>query len=83
MGRAHMVSILNIKEGIMKELISKLVDEAGIEEKMAGKVIEVVKSFLEDKLPAPIASQVAKVLEGKDIGDAEGIMGKAKGLFGK
>jgi len=67
----------------MKELISKLVDEAGIEEKLAEKVIGVVKDFLEDKLPGPVAEQVSKVLEGKDIGDVEGLMGKAKGLFGK
>jgi hypothetical protein len=67
----------------MKELISKLVDQAGIEENMAEKVIEVVKGFLEDKLPSPIAGQVSKVLSGMDDDKKDSMLGKAKGLFGK
>ncbi|HKL11944.1 MAG TPA: DUF2267 domain-containing protein [Clostridia bacterium] len=67
----------------MKELISRLVEQAGIEEKMAEKVIEVVKEFLEDKLPSPIADQVSKVLSGVDDDNKADMLDKAKGLFGK
>jgi len=67
----------------MKELISKLVDQAGIEEKVAEKVVGLVKEFLEDKLPAPIAGQVTKLLSGMDDDKKDGMMDMAKGLFGK
>ncbi len=67
----------------MKELITKLVDQAGVSEGVAEKVIAVVKDFLEDKLPSPIAGQVSKVLGGIDDDKKDGMMDRAKGLFGK
>lgn len=67
----------------MKELITNLMSQANLDEAGAEKVIAVVKNFLDDKLPSPIDSQVRKVLDGLDIDDASGILGKAKGLFGK
>jgi hypothetical protein len=67
----------------MKELISKLVYQAGVSEGVAEKVIAVVKDFLEDKLPAPIAGQVSKVLSGIDDDKKDDMMDMAKGLFGK
>ncbi len=83
MGETHIMSMRNEKEDTMKELISRLVEQAGIEEKMAEKVIEVVKEFLEDKLPSPIADQVSKVLSGVDDDNKADMLDKAKGLFGK
>lgn len=65
----------------MKELIEKLVDQANIDEAAAEKVVEVVKGFLQDKLPEPIDSQVTKVLDGLDLEDAGDVLGKIKGLF--
>lgn len=67
----------------MNELIKNLVGQANIDEATAKKVIEVVKNFLDDKLPSPIDKKVANVLDGVDAADVGNILGKAKGLFGK
>lgn len=67
----------------MNELIKNLVGQANIDETTAKKVIEVVKNFLDDKLPSPIDKKVANVLDGVDAKDVGNILGKAKGLFGK
>lgn len=67
----------------MKELISKLVDQAGMDEKTAKKAIGIVKDFLEDKLPSPVDKQVSKILSGMDSSQVKDVMDKAKGLFGK
>ena len=66
----------------MNELIKNLVGQANIDEATAKKVIEVVKNFLDDKLPSPIDKKVANVLDGVDAADVGNILGKAKGLFG-
>ena len=67
----------------MKELVSKLVSQAKIDESTAEKVIAVVRDFLDDKLPSPIDKKVTDVLDGIDSKDVNNILGKAKGLFGK
>ena len=67
----------------MQELIANLMSQANLDEAGAKKVINIVKDFLEDKLPSPIDDQVTKVLEGLDVDDVVGMLGKAKGLFGK
>jgi uncharacterized protein (DUF2267 family) len=57
----------------MQELVKKLMDESNLDEMLAEKVVEIVMAYLQDKLPAPIASQVEKVLGGDgglDLGDA-------------
>ena len=65
----------------MNELVKKLMDQGNLDEKAAEKVIGVVKSFLSDKLPEAIEGPVMKVLDGIDLDDADGVMGKVKGLF--
>ena len=67
----------------MNELISKLMSQANLDETAATKVLEVVKDFLEDKLPSPIDDQVSKVLSGIDSDQLGDVLGKAKGFFGK
>ncbi len=73
----------------MQELISKLTDKANITEEQASKVIDVVKEFVGDKLPAAIATPVLGALEGKDdlagqiAEGADGVIGKLGGMFGK
>lgn len=67
----------------MKELISKLVNQADIDEATAKKVVSVLKDFLDDKLPDPIADQVSKVLDGIDADDMDNALDSIKGLFGK
>ncbi len=65
----------------MNELIGNLVKNADIDEATAKKVIGIVKDFLEDKLPSPIDSQVANVLDGVDAEDVEGALNKLKGFL--
>jgi len=67
----------------MKELLNQLMEKANLDEMAAGKAVEVVKSFLEEKLPAPIKSQVMNALDGIDLEDDGGLLDKAKGLLGK
>lgn len=63
----------------MKELVQKLVSEVKIDEATAEKVLDVVLGVVKSKLPAPIAEQVAGVLEGADAGD---LADKANSLLG-
>lgn len=67
----------------MNELITKLMSQANLDETAATKVLEVVKDFLEDKLPSPIDEQVSKVLSGLDSDQLGDVLDKAKGFFGK
>lgn len=67
----------------MQEIINKLVQQASIDEATAEKVIVVIKGFLDDKLPDPIAKQVGNVLEGVDADDIGDALDSIKGLFGK
>lgn len=67
----------------MKELLNQLMEKANLDEMAAGKAVEVVKSFLEEKLPDPIKSQVMNTLDGVDLEDAGGLLNKAKGFLGK
>ncbi len=65
----------------MDELIKLVSDKVGIDEKQAEQAVEVVLSFLKDKLPEPIAGQIDAALEGdlSGLGDLAGGLG---GLFG-
>jgi len=67
----------------MKELVAKLVKDVDIDEATAKKVINVVKDFLDDKLPGPIGTQVSKVLDGVEGDQIEDALDGVKGLFGK
>jgi uncharacterized protein (DUF2267 family) len=69
----------------MDELIKLVADKVGITEAQAKQAVEIVLSFLKDRLPEPMAGQVDAVLEGDlgglgDLGDLAGGLG---GLFGK
>ena len=66
----------------MQELVKKLMDESNVDEKIAAQVIEIVKGYLMEKLPAPINEQVAIVLGGDgDELDSAAIMDKMKKFF--
>lgn len=67
----------------MNPLVQKLIDQAGIDEATAGKVIDVVAKFLDEKLPSPIDTAVSKALSGLEDEAVDGALDKAKGLFGK
>ena len=68
----------------MDELVKMVADKVGISEAQAKQAVEMVMSFLKDKLPEPIAGQLDAVLDGDasgldDLGDLAGGLGK---LFG-
>ena len=46
----------------MNELVKKVTDRVGLSDDQAQKAIEVVGSFLKERLPAPIAGQLDNVL---------------------
>lgn len=48
----------------MDELIKRLTETANIGEDVAKQVVEVVSTFMKDKLPAGIGDQVSGVLSG-------------------
>ncbi len=60
----------------MDELVKLVSQKTGIPESTARQAVEVVLSFLKQKLPAPIAAQVDNVVQGG------GAAGLGKGLGG-
>jgi uncharacterized protein (DUF2267 family) len=71
-----------MQEETMDELIKLVSSKTGISEAQAKQAVEMVVSFLKDKLPDPIANQLDAVLKGdtSGLGDLAGGLG---GLFGK
>ena len=71
----------------MDQLIQLVTEKAGISGDSAQIAIKTVMSFLEDKLPEPIAAQIKAALAGGDLGDigdkVSGALGGLGGLFGK
>ena len=67
----------------MRELIHTLISKANIDEATAVKVIDVVKNFLEDKLPSPIDDQVSKILDGVESDQINDGLNAVKGFFKK
>ncbi len=66
----------------MNPLIQKLMSGANLDEQAAQKAVEVVASFLEEKLPEPAKSIATKAVKGMDIDDlAGGAMDKIGKLF--
>jgi nucleoid DNA-binding protein len=67
----------------MDELVKMISEQAGISEAQARKAAETAVSFLKDKLPAPLASQVDNVLDNENVIEgAEGLLKKGLSLFG-
>jgi len=64
----------------MDNLVKALMEKANLDEKAAEKVMDVVKDFIGDKLPAPIKQQVLNALDGTDKGD---VLDGAKDVLGK
>jgi hypothetical protein len=64
----------------MDELVKMVADKTGIPEATAKMAVETVLNFLKQKLPAPIASQIDKVVSGGDVSDLAGGLG---GLLGR
>ncbi len=78
----------------MDELLKKI-EALGIPADKAGEVVKTVRSFLEDKLPDPIASKLDSILSGSPETMSSlmekipldklpgGLGGKLGGMFGK
>jgi len=73
------------KNSYMEELIKKVTQKVGISEAQAKSAVDTVVSFLKDKMPGGIGSQVESFLKG-NLGSASGLMDglkdKAGGLLG-
>ena len=69
----------------MDKLLELVQEKAGISADQAKKAVDTVMDFMKDKLPAPLASQVAKYMDGDggdgDDGDGGGMMDKVGGMF--
>ena len=69
----------------MDELKQQLMEKLGLEEGISDKAIEIVLGFVKDKLPENLQGMVDSVVAGEtpDMDDLkDGLMDKAKGLFG-
>jgi hypothetical protein len=77
----------------MEELLNTVAEKTGLPLDKAQGAIDAVMDFIKDKLPAPIASQVEKLVAGggdalggatDKLGDvAGGLTDKLGGMFGK
>ena len=69
----------------MNELIAQVTQKAGISTDQASKAVQTVMSFLKEKLPAGLGSQLEGLLGGGGGGGdlAGDAMKKIGGLFGK
>ena len=64
----------------MEELVKLITQKTGLSEDKAKTVVEMVVSYLKEKLPAPVAGEIDSVLGG--AGMAKGAEEIAKGLGG-
>ncbi|MCB8944900.1 MAG: DUF2267 domain-containing protein [Ardenticatenaceae bacterium] len=67
----------------MDELVKTVAAQTGLPEAQAKKAAEAVISFLKDKLPAPLASQIDTAVNNPQVADtAEDLLKKGMNLFG-
>lgn len=64
----------------MKELVTRLVQQADLNEAQAQKVADVVRGFLDEKLPDAVKGPVLSALTGSNVDSA---VDTAKGALGK
>ncbi len=68
----------------MENLIKMVSEKTGISEAQATTAVQTVMTFLKDKMPAGIGTQVESFIKGRSISDvADGIKEKIGGMFGK
>ena len=68
----------------MNELINLVSQKTGLTEGKAKLAVDVIVSYLKEKLPAPIASQVEKALIDESFVEKAGEFAKGVGgMFGK
>jgi nucleoid DNA-binding protein len=65
----------------MNKLVKKVTDRVGISEDQAQKAVDIVVTFLKEKLPAPVSSQLDSLLgQGSSATDAVKGLGSKLGL---
>jgi hypothetical protein len=67
----------------MQEIVKLVSEKTGLPEAQAKLAVETVVSFLKQKLPAPIASQLDGVIAGGGMPDLGSLAGGLGGLLGK
>ena len=68
----------------MDELVKAISEQAGIPEEQAQKAAAAAMSFLKDKLPAPLASQLESALDNPGVTkSATDMISTGLGMFGK
>ncbi len=66
----------------MEQLINMLVEQTGISEEAAQQAVQVVISYIQERLPGPVADQIDGLLSGADDSQGEDIGGTLKGMLG-
>ena len=66
----------------MEQLIKMVSEKAGISETQASTALQTVVSYLKDKMPAGIGTQVVSFLKGGSA-ETSDIKEKIGGMFGK
>ena len=64
----------------MQQLVSLVMEKTGLTEEAASQAVEIVLSFIKEKLPEPVAGQIDSLLG--DGGEDGGIGGALKGMLG-
>lgn len=76
----------------MNEIIQRLIERTGLPEDKAAEAVETVMSFLKEKLPSPVASQIDSLMSdesgiGRQLGGMAGQLGgmgaNLGGMFGR
>ena len=67
----------------MDELVKLVSEKAGVSEDKARDAVKTVIAYLKKKLPAPVAKQIDKVLNGGGDIDVEGLADSLGGMLGK
>jgi hypothetical protein len=62
------------------ELVNLVSTKTGLNEQMATLAVDTVISFLKEKLPAPMSTQLDSLLSGQET--SSGMFGAVKNLFG-
>ncbi|MBK1831605.1 hypothetical protein JIN77_12770 [Verrucomicrobiaceae bacterium R5-34] len=65
----------------MDELKAQLTAKLGLSEEMSQQAIDLVLGFVKDKLPEGMQDIVNSAVNG-EMPDTDGLLDKAKGLFG-
>jgi hypothetical protein len=69
----------------MTEIVNMVSQKTGLDEAKSQQAVDTVLGFLRDKLPAPIASQVERVMSGDGGAGKEkggGVAGAVKDMIG-